>query len=467
MSTLLAAERTATPYRWRWRVLAVVLLAGVMDLLDSTVMNVAAPSVRAGIGGSEATLQWLAAGYTLAFGVLLVVGGRLGDRWGRRRLFVIGAIGFTLASAACAAAPNPSVLIAARVVQGALGALMIPQGFGVLTGVFGDHERGRAFSLFGPVMGLAGICGPILAGGLIALDLGGLDWRLIFLINLPLGALTVFGALRWMPADPGDPGARIDPVGVALVTAGSALLVYPLIQGRENGWPWWSFAALTAGVLAFALLGRRQRTSPSPILVPSLLGKRAFVGGLVVAVVFFTGLGGLLLVLSLRMQLDLGYSALQAAVALSPVAAGIMLGSLAAARLTRRLGRSILYVGLGVEILGLLGVAGAAVFSAPPLGAVPPMLVTGLGLGLLFGPLIQAVLATAGPSEVGSASGSLNAAQQLATALGVAVAGTLYFGLNGDVAGLVAGVLLAIAACLISAILVPVIPRSLTKGGDR
>ncbi|MEU5260791.1 MFS transporter [Amycolatopsis sp. NPDC021455] len=467
MSTLLATERTATPYRWRWRVLGVVLLAGVMDLLDSTVMNVAAPSVRAGIGGSEATLQWLAAGYTLAFGVLLVVGGRLGDRWGRRRLFVIGATGFTLASAACAAAPNPSVLIAARVAQGAFGALMIPQGFGVLTAVFGEQERGRAFSLFGPVMGLAGIGGPILAGGLIALDPGGLDWRLIFLVNLPLGALTVFGAVRWMPAGPGDPGIRIDPVGVALVTVGSALLVYPLIQGREAGWPWWSFALLAAGVPAFGLLGHRQRTGPSPILAPSLLGKRAFVGGLVVAVVFFTGLGGLLLVLSLRLQLDLGHSALQAAVALSPVAAGIMLGSLAAPRLTRRLGRSILHVGLGVEVLGLLGIAGVAVFHAPQLDSAPPMLVAGLGLGLLFGPLIQAVLATADPGEVGSASGSLNAVQQLATALGTAIAGTLYFGLDGGTAGLVAGVLVAIAACLVSALVVPIIPRSQTKEGDR
>ncbi|MGW3959140.1 MFS transporter [Amycolatopsis sp. NPDC005003] len=464
MSTLLATKRAATPYRWRWRVLGVVLLAGVMDLLDSTVMNVAAPSVRAGIGGSEATLQWLAAGYTLAFGVLLVVGGRLGDRWGRRRLFVIGATGFTLASAACAAAPDPSVLIAARVVQGAFGALMIPQGFGVLTAVFGEQERGRAFSLFGPVMGLAGIGGPILAGGLIALDPGGLDWRLIFLVNLPLGVLTVLGAVRWMPADPGDPGTRIDPVGVALVTAGSALLVYPLIQGRELGWPWWSFALLAAGVPAFGLLGRRQRTGPSPILAPSLLGKRAFVGGLVVAVVFFTGLGGLLLVLSLHLQLDLGHSALQTAAALSPVAAGIMLGSLAAPRLTRRLGRSVLHVALGVEIVGLLGIAGAAVFSAPSL---PPMLVAGLGLGLLFGPLIQAVLSTADPGEVGSASGSLNAVQQLATALGVAVAGTLYFGLDGGTAGLVAGVLPAIAACLVSAVLVPVIPRSQTEEDSR
>jgi EmrB/QacA subfamily drug resistance transporter len=441
---------------WRWRVLAVVLLAETLDLLDSTAMTVTAPSLGAGLGGGPATLQWLSAGYALAFGVLLVLGGRLGDRWGRRRLFVLGALGFTLASAACAAAPSPAVLIAARVAQGALGALMIPQGFGVLSSVFEERDRGRAFAVFGPVMGLAAIGGPILAGGLIALDPGGLDWRLVFLVNLPLGAAAVVGALRWMPADDGDPAVRIDPVGAALVAAGSALLVYPLIQGREAGWPWWAFASLTAGVGAFAALGRRQRTSPSPILVPSLLRKRGFVGGLVVAVGFFTGVGGLLLVLSLHLQLDLGYSALRTALTLSPVALGIVVSSLAAPALAARLGRSVLHVGLGVETVGTLGLA------VVPTWALPlPEVVVGLGLGLLFGTLIQSILSVADPAETGSASGALNAVQQLATALGVAVLGTVFF----TSAGLTASALVVTASCLVSAALVLLLPR--TAGARR
>jgi EmrB/QacA subfamily drug resistance transporter len=448
---------TLTRHPQRWRVLAVVLLAEIMDLLDSTVMNVAAPSVRAGLGGGEATLQWLSAGYTLAFGVLLVVGGRLGDRWGRRRLFVLGAIGFTVASALCALAPSPEVLIAARVAQGALGALMIPQGFGVLASVFDEDERGKAFSLFGPVMGLAAIGGPILAGGLIALDPGGLDWRLIFLVNLPIGALVVVGALRWMPADDGDAGVRIDPVGAALVAAGSALVVHPLIQGREMGWPWWTFAELAAGVVAFLALGRRQRTSASPILVPSLLRKRAFVGGLVVAVSFFAGVGGLMLVLSLHLQLDLGRSALWTALALSPMAVGIVISSVVAPNLAGRLGRSVLHVGLGVEAVGVLGLAAVVAADLPTWALLGPTLVVGLGLGLLFGTLIQSVLAAASPAEVGSASGALNAVQQLATALGVAVLGTLFF--DG---GLIVGLLVVAALCLVSAALVTLLPE-----GDR
>jgi EmrB/QacA subfamily drug resistance transporter len=457
---------TAAPpaHPWRWRVLAVVLLAEMLDLLDSTVMNVAAPSVRAGLGGGAATLQWLSAGYTLAFGVLLVIGGRLGDRWGRRRLFVLGALGFTIASAVCAAAPSPAVLIAARVAQGGLGALMIPQGFGVLASVFDERERGRAFAVFGPVMGLAAIGGPILAGGLIALDPGGLDWRLIFLVNLPLGTLTVVGALRWMPADDGDPAVRIDPVGAALVAAGSALLVHPLIQGREAGWPWWTFTSLAAGIAAFLALGRRQRTSPSPILVPSLLRKRAFTAGLVVAVGFFTGVGGLLLVLSLHLQLDLGYPALHTALALSPVAVGIATSSLVAPALAARLGRSVLHLGLGVEAVGTLGLAAVLASGLPTWTLLLPGLVVGLGLGLLFGTLIQSILSAAEPAEMGSASGALSAVQQLATALGVAVLGTVFFAATGTT-GLVACTLLVTATCLVGAALVTLLPR--TSGAHR
>ncbi|HEX6346282.1 MFS transporter [Umezawaea sp.] len=443
-----------TAHRWRWRVLAVVLLAEVVDLLDSTVMTVAAPSVHAGLGGGAATLQWLTAGYTLAFGVLLVVGGRLGDHWGRKRLFVLGAVGFTVASALCAAATSPEALVAARVAQGAFGALMIPQGFGVLASVFGEHERARAFSLFGPVMGLAAIGGPIVAGGLIALDPGGLDWRLVFLVNLPIGALVVAGALRWMPADRGDTTARIDPVGAVLVAAGSALLVHPLIQGREAGRPWWTFAELAAGVVAFLALGRRQRTSRSPILVPSLLRKRAFVTGLVVAVSFFTGAGGLTLVLSLHLQLVLGHTALGTALALSPMAVGIVLSSIAAPRLEAGPGRSVLHLGLAVEAAGVIGLALVVSSDLPAWALSVPTLVVGLGLGLLFGTVIQSVLAVASPDEVGSASGALNAVQQLATALGVAVLGTLFFA-----GGLVPGLLVVTAMCLVSALLVALLPH--------
>ncbi|MYV97584.1 MFS transporter [Streptomyces sp. SID3343] len=466
-----SAARAAAPaaHPLRWRILIVVLLAQALDLLDATVMNVAAPSVRAGLGGGATVMQWLTAGYTLAFGVLLIVGGRLGDRWGRRRLFVLGAAGFTVASAVCAAAPTPAVLVAARVAQGALGALMIPQGFGILSSVFDERERGRAFATFGPVMALAGVGGPVLAGGLIALDPAGLDWRLIFLVNLPLGALTVVGALRWMPADPGDPLVRIDPLGAALVATGSALVVHPLIQGREAGWPWWTFAEIAAGIVAFAAFGRRQRTSRSPVLVPSLLRKPAFVGGLAVTAAFFTGLGGLLLVLSLHLQLDLGRSAWGTALSLSPLAAGIGLASLVAPSASARLGRSLLHVGLGVEALGTLALAVVAASGSPAWTLSIPILVVGLGVGLVSGTLVRSILAAAEPAEMGSASGALNALQQLSTALGVALLGTVYFSAHDPgsadpgTGGLIIGALAVTATCLIGAALVLLLPRARTS----
>ena len=445
----------------RWWVLVVVLTGAVMDLLDSTVMTVAGPSVRAGLGGTEATLQWLTAGYVLPFGVLLVIGGRLGDRWGRRRLFLIGATGFTLASLACALAVSPTMLISARVAQGALGALMIPQGFGVLSTVFtGDRERGRAFSLFGPVSALAGIGGPILAGLLIAANLGGLDWRLIFLINVPLGGFAILGALAWMPADRGDHAARLDPVGAVLVAAGSAALVLPLIQGREAGWPWWTFAMPAAAVLVFAALARRQTTSPSPILAPTLLRKRPFVAGLSVAVLLFAGTGGLMLILSLFLQLGLHYSALHAGLALAPVAVGIAASSLLVPVLSPRLGRGLLHIGLGGELLGVLGFAVVAGTGSTDLAFAAAGLVSGLGLGLLFGPLIQRTLAVAAPDEVGSASGTINAVQQIATALGVAVLGTVFLAGAAPADALITGALIVAATCVLCAVVVLALPTA-------
>jgi MFS family permease len=190
----------AEPFRLRWVVLAIVLVAEIMDLLDSTVITIAAPTVRAELGGGASTMQWWAAGYTLAFGVFMIIGGRLGDLFGRKRVFAVGIAGFTAASAACALAPSPDFLIAMRVVQGGFGALLIPQGLGMIKTVFPPREMGGAFAAFGPVMGIAAVGGPILAGWLVSADLLGTGWRMIFLVNLPLGVIGLVGALRFSPS---------------------------------------------------------------------------------------------------------------------------------------------------------------------------------------------------------------------------------------------------------------------------
>src|SRR4051812_9522651 len=242
-----------------------------MDLVDGTIVNVAAPAIRSDLGGSAATLQWLGAAYVLTFAVLLVTGARLGDLVGRRRLFMIGIAGFTAASILCAIAASPGMLIATRALQGAFGAVLIPQGFGMIKEVFADDEVTKAFAAFGPVMGLSAVAAPIIGGALVDGDILGTGWRAIFLVNVPLGVIGLIGAYRVMPRTGGTAGTRLDPGGMLLVTAASFALIYPLVQGRELGWPAWSFAMLAGGIAgfgAFAAYERRHRTRA--LITPSL-----------------------------------------------------------------------------------------------------------------------------------------------------------------------------------------------------
>jgi MFS family permease len=244
---------TAEPYRLRWVVAAVVLASAVMDLLDATIVNIAAPSIHRDLGGGASTIQWLSAGYTLAFAVLLIAGARLGDILGRRRLFLAGSAGFTLFSAACAVAPSIGVLVAFRVLQGAAGALMIPQGFGLMKQVFDDEvELGKALSLFGPATGVAMLAAPIVAGALIDANLWSTGWRLVFLINVPIGALMLPLAMRSLPRGATHPDVKLDLGGVGLVGLALVAIIYPLIQGRTDGWPVWSFAMLASGAVLLA-----------------------------------------------------------------------------------------------------------------------------------------------------------------------------------------------------------------------
>jgi EmrB/QacA subfamily drug resistance transporter len=420
-----AGEAPPLSARARWAVLAVVLAADVLDLLDATITNIAAPTITRDLGGGASLVQWLGASYALALGVLLVPGGRLGDKYGRRRLFLLGLAGFVAASPACGLAPNPTVLVVARLTQGAFGALVIPQGFGILGATWPREEIGKAFSLFGPVMGLSAVGGPILAGFLVDADLAGLGWRPLFLINLLLGGGALLAAARLLPRDTGDASVRVDGPGSALLAGAMLGLLGGLIDGSAGGRSSRPLTLLLLGLALFAGFCHRQRTAPEPLIRPSLLHNRGFTSGLVLGVLAFAAVAGLLYVVSLHLQRGLGRSPAGTALGLIPLSAGIVVASIACYRLIHTYGRRLVVAGL------LLILAGCGGLALPAEGGgwalVPPLLVIGLGMGTCFGTVYDVTIGDIAPEEAGSASGSLNAVQQLANAIGAAAVTMVYF----------------------------------------
>jgi EmrB/QacA subfamily drug resistance transporter len=419
----------------RWLILAVVLAAECMDLLDGMIVNVAAPAISRDLGASSTGLQWLVGGYALTFAIGLITGARLGDIYGRRRLFLIGVAGFTASSVLCGLAPTTGTLIAARLVQGLFAALLIPQGFGIIRQVFPPDEIGKAFGLFGPVIGLSAVLGPVLGGALVDLDILGAGWRTIFLINVPLGLAALVGAARLLPESRAERPPTLDLLGAALVSLGAALLIYPLIQGRELDWPWWTFASIAASFVVFfafaALARRREREGVSPLVTPSLFRKQAFTGGLATALVFFAGMIGMIFTLTLCLQIGLHYSAIHSGASLIAWSLGTAIGAgTGAAVLAPRFGRRTLHAGVALMLAGVLSmlwVVHSAGSGLTTWDLVLPELLGGAGMGMVLAPLFDIILAGVDDDEVGSASGTLNAVQQLGGALGVAVLGTLFF----------------------------------------
>ncbi|WP_235031972.1 MFS transporter [Actinacidiphila yanglinensis] len=432
------APTTATtlPLRTAALVLAVVFLADLMDLIDSSVANLAGPSIRAELGGGQVTVQWVLSAYTAAFALGLVTSGRLGDLLGRRRLFLLGMTGFTLASLACGLAPNVGFLIVARTLQGLCGSVMIPQGLALVKVVFPPQHLRKALTPIGPLMGLATVAGPILAGWLLHLNLFGSQWRSIFLINVPFGVVAAAIGRRVLPHRGGeDPTARLDLAGIGLLTAASALLIIPLIQGRDLGWPAWTYAMMAAAVVLLALFVVSERHSAHPVIAPSLFRKRSFVVGLAIVAGFYASLSSFVLVLNLTLQLGLHWSPLHTGLTLIPWAVGTAVAVLlAGAVLAEKLGRATLHLGLSLAVLGLLAVwwslahwgSGVTVWTL-----APALLLTGFGSGLVFVPLVDFIIGDATTEEVGTGAGMLNAVQQFAGAIGVAALGTVFFARAG------------------------------------
>lgn len=444
-SQIEASEVSEAParYRWRWLAFTAVMASSVMDLLDSTVVGVAAPAIQADLGGTYASLQWMGAGYTMALAVLLLIGGRLGDLFGRKQMLMVGIAGFTVASLACALAVSPEMLIASRVLQGAFSAVMLPQGFGLIRDLFQPKEMAKAFAAFGPIMGLSAMLGPIVGGTLT--DIGG--WRSIFLINLPIGAFALIVAGKFVPrSTPTVEKKRLDFGGVLLAGVGTFMLVYPLVQGREHGWPAWMVGMLVAAVAILVGFGahqvRRKRAGATTLIEPKVFARRSYTAGVLFAVIFFAAMGGMFTV-GIFLQLGLGYSPMQASLALAPWAFGAIIGSGFGGVMMQKLGRKILHIGLvlmGIGLVALYVVYSSAGVDVSGWDLIVPNLVGGIGMGMIFVPLFDIVLGEVTDSEIGSATGALGSFEQLGVSLGVAVIGSIFFSLfGGDVASALGG----------------------------
>jgi EmrB/QacA subfamily drug resistance transporter len=416
--------------RAMWAVLAVVIIADVMDLLDATITNIAAPSIVRDLGGGEMLVKWLGSSYALALGVLLVMGGRLGDRYGQRRLFLVGIAGFTIASLACGLSFGPVMLITARLCQGAFGALLIPQGVAIMMAHFSREMMDKAFSMFGPALGLAMVGGPILAGFLIDANIAGTGWRAMFLINLVLGTAGFIAALRVLPRDAGDRRVILDGLGVGLLAATMFGLLFGLIEGSSHAWTTLPIVSIAVGLVAFVAFSYRQKTAKNPLIKPSLLANRGFTSGLIMGLALFTVISGLFYVIALFLQLGLGLTPARAALGLAPVAVGIIAASGVAMKLIAKLGRVLIFFGLLISLAGvgwLLALVLGQGMSVGSWSLAPPLLVMGFGMGACFGTLFDVALGDVRPDEAGSASGSLSAVQQLAAAIGAAAMTTVYF----------------------------------------
>lgn len=417
----------------QWLVLAVVLVGTFMVILDSAIVNVAIPDIRSGLHTSFGGVELVVSGYTMTYACLLVTGGRLGDLFGRRRLFLAGLALFTLASLACGAAPNAAFLIGARAIQGIGAALLYPQVLAVIQTTFQGRSRATALGLFGSVIGLAAIAGQVVGGGLLALNLLGWTWRPVFLVNLPTGLAAIVAAVLVIPKDKPTAQSKLDLGGVGLSAATLLLFSVPLLEGRDLGWPWWTFACLVLAVPVGYLLLRYERrladAGGSPLIRTDLLREPAMRYGLAIACCFLVSYAGYMLIQAVYLQSGLGYSPLKSGLTYTPSAVAFLITSLAVPRIVPILGRQILAVGYVIAALGLCGAAATAAAAGAnlnPWELAPSLIVAGVGQALGLSPMIGTIISGVAPQDAGSASGMVTTTMQTGNVLGVALVGLLY-----------------------------------------
>ncbi|MER5182377.1 MFS transporter [Streptomyces sp. NPDC002896] len=414
-----------------------ILLAGAfLPIMDFFITNVALPSIDASLHASASSLELVIAGYGVAYATLLVLGGRLGDRYGRRRVFLGALVGFVLASLACGVAPSVGALIAARIVQGATAALLIPQVLATFHQVLEGERKSRAVAMYGATSGIAAVVGQLVGGLLVSADIAGTSWRPIFLVNVPIGVVVLIVAARIVPATRSHHPVGIDLPGTVLFAATLTALLVPLTEGHSLGWPWWTWlllaAAVVLGAVTYVVEKRTEQRGQVPLLPPSLLRLPSMSRGLVMVFAFSIGFGAFMFVFALTVQNGLHADALHGGLAILPMALLFFAGSLFAPRLIGRFGRAALSAGAVVQLAGLVSLVAVLLVKWPHVSLwamAVPLALAGAGQSMLFAGLFRSVLADVPAHLGGIGSGALITLQQSGLALGVATLGTLYISL--------------------------------------
>jgi EmrB/QacA subfamily drug resistance transporter len=449
--------------RRRWHALAVTQAAGFMIFLDVSIVNVALPSIEHGLGVPASTAQWVVSGYALTLGLTLAPAGRLGDSLGRRRMFLVALTAFVVTSALTGAAPSIALLVAARLLQGVAGGLLIPQNSGLVQQLFQGAERGRAFGVLGATVGVATAAGPVI-GGLILAAVSGPDaWRWVFYVNVPIGLLALGLAARLVPAPPPDARRRadLDLAGALLLGGGVLALLVPVVRADEGGLRlWWLWVAAVLLLAAFARWEvRTVARGRQPLLDPRLTHTGGYPAGTAIALVYFAGFTGIPLVLALFLQDGLGYTPLRSGLTVTPFALGVAVSAVIAGRLVSRFGRWLTVCGITAMILGL----GASALVLRHAGGdsaawtlVAPLLLAGLGGGMVTSPNMTLTLQHVPVRMAGAAGGALQTAQRVGSSIGTAVLAAFFYQVlvrtGNDYATAVSDALLGAAGFLVLAL---------------
>ncbi|WP_370945948.1 MFS transporter [Amycolatopsis sp. cg5] len=420
--------------------LVTVLLGAALPIIDFFIVNVALPTINADLHASTATLELVVAAYGISYALLLVVGGRLGDAYGRRRLFFIGLMAFTVTSLLCGIAPSVDLLVLARALQGAASALMLPQVLSIIQASTSGESRSKALGLYGAMGGISTVVGQLVGGLLVSADLWGTGWRPIFLVNVPIGLVGLWLARQTLPESRSENPHGVDRLGTVLLGVSILSLLVPLMEGRALGWPAWSIALLAVfpfAVWGFVVVERRiERSGAMPLLPPSVMRMPSMRRGLLVGVPFFAGFGAFMFVVAVTLQEGLHFGPLKSGLALTPMAVGFFTMSLVSSRFVTRYGQRVVVAGAAIQLLGLLVLVGTMAMAWPAVTVfdlAPGMLLAGIGQGLAMTTLFRIVLSRVPAEIAGVGSGVMTTTQQTSLALGIATLGSLFASLIGSI----------------------------------